>query len=82
MRALTVTAGKTNSLDLKNVGPPPVCDVSANRDHYQTAAKVLARADQDRLSRLITRRHTAAALVRSATSQWWRHQSRHQLCRL
>ena len=54
MRALTVTAGKT--LDLKNVGPPPVCDGSANRDHYQMAAKVLARADQDRLSPLITRR--------------------------
>jgi hypothetical protein len=58
MRALTITAGKTNSLYLKNVGPPPVCDASANRDHYQTAAKVLARADQERLSRLITR-HTS-----------------------
>jgi glucose 1-dehydrogenase len=30
--------------------------VSANRHHYQTAAKVLAQADQDWLSRLITRR--------------------------
>jgi len=56
MRAPTITAGKANSLDLKNVEPPPVCDVSANRDHYQTAAKILARADQERLSRLITRR--------------------------
>jgi threonine dehydrogenase-like Zn-dependent dehydrogenase len=52
MRALTITAGKANSLDLN----PPVCDVSANRDHYQTVAKILARADQERLSRLITRR--------------------------